>query len=70
MEVWGIFYDRADQKTNHRCGPYFKCTLIILKLRKEGRPSVCRAVDPFLLRHLQASSCLFKGAIYILEELL
>lgn len=70
VEVWGIFYDRADQKTNHSCGLYFKCTGIILILGEEGRPSVCHGFDSFPLPHLQPSSCLFKEAIDVLEKLL
>jgi len=69
MEVWGIFYDRADQKTNHRCELYSKCMLVIL-MSSKGRPGVCHAVDPSPLPHPQPSSCLFKETIDILEEFL
>lgn len=50
---------------------YFKCMLGILTLNhEEGGPTVCHEIDPFPLPHPQPSSCLFKEATDILEELL
>lgn len=48
---------------------YFKC-IKTTHSHEEGGPTVCHEIDPFPLPHPQPSSCLFKEATDILEELL